>query len=42
MVVVDVARGETWPVSGLVRLQAYDNGPMDPWRLHHDPWLEPT
>ena len=36
MVVVEVAHGETWPVSQLVKLQVYDNGPMDPWPLHHD------
>ena len=36
MAVVEVARGETWPVSWLVKLQVYDNGPMDPWPLHRD------
>jgi hypothetical protein len=39
MAVVEVARGETWPVSRLVKLQVYDNGPMDPWHLYRDYWL---
>ena len=34
--VVKTTRGETWPVSRLVKLQVYDNGPIDPWPLHHD------
>jgi hypothetical protein len=34
--VVKTAHGETWPVSRLAKIQVYDNGPMDPWPLHHD------
>ena len=30
MAVIEAAHGETWPVSGLVKLQVYDNGTMDP------------
>jgi hypothetical protein len=37
MAVVQAGRGATWHVSWLVRLQAYDNGPMDPWPLPRDP-----
>jgi hypothetical protein len=36
MAVVEAALGETWSVSLLVKLQFYDNGPMDPWPLHRD------
>ena len=39
IVVVEAAHGVTWLVSRLVKLQIYDNGPMDPWPLHHDHWL---
>jgi hypothetical protein len=39
MAVVEVAHGETWSISRLVKLQVYDNGPMDPWPLHRDHWL---
>jgi hypothetical protein len=39
MAVAEAARGETWPVSWLVKLQVYGNGTMDPWPLHRDHWL---
>jgi hypothetical protein len=38
MVVTKIAHGETRTGSRLERLQAYDNGPMDPWPLHRDHW----
>ena len=42
MTVVKPTRGETWPVSRFVELHVYDNGPMDPWPLHHDHRLKLT
>ena len=36
MSVVEATHGENWPISQLVKLEVYDNGPMDPWPLHHD------
>jgi hypothetical protein len=38
MAVTKTTHGETQTGSQLERLQAYDNGPMDPWPLYHDHW----
>jgi hypothetical protein len=39
MAIIEATHGETWLVSWLVKLQVYDNRPMEPWPLHRDHWL---